>query len=73
MDKSSSLPNDPDALRAIIVQMADEAVATQAELSDLKDTLAACEDERRRVSEILETFKRHRFDQKERTAGSRSV
>jgi hypothetical protein len=68
MDKSSSTSRDPDALLALIAQMAGEMAEAQAEISQLKgaisvsdDARSAAEDEVKRLNGILNIFTRHCF------------
>nr|WP_096362273.1 IS66 family transposase [Sphingobium cloacae]BAI43695.1 IS66 family transposase [Sphingomonas sp. NP5] len=68
MDAALALPTSLEASHALIIKMAQEAAErerclaeAQAAKAALEDELAAAKDEIRRVTDILDAFKRHRF------------
>lgn len=75
MDPHSAIPSDPQALRAFALNMmakiaerdaeiatlTTEIEAAEAKAAEVEDALAAAIDEVKRLTDILDSFKKHRF------------
>lgn len=58
---TSDLPNDPEALHALVADLQAEVARKEAEVERLTSAGAAAEAEIKRLSDIIAALQRHRF------------
>src|SRR5271156_6381514 len=69
----SPLPDDVDALRAMVFAMALETDALKIEVDDLKALNASSEERIARLTSILKTLERARFGRRSEKLGSKAL
>jgi len=70
---ASELPDDVDALKALVLAMAEKAEALDAEAAELKALKASADERIARLTPILKSFERARFGRRSEKLGSQSL
>jgi transposase len=69
----SKLPDDVDALKAMVLAMAEKTDALRTEVADLKALNASAEERIARLTSILKTLERARFGRRSEKLGSKAL